>query len=295
MKESIPYASFPLPKPQTGTGLPPGTVQVSVFIPAPLDTVWAAITQRDQIRKWFGDLSADLKPGGTLRLDFGDADFFEISNVVLDSPRLLQFQWRFLGTGPSNAIEWLNVPEDGGVRLTVTDREPNRSTAVVDELTEGWTDFLRRLQVFGASGQDTRYTWRREFDGSIELATEPAVAAARLFAADGLGRWLPWTGSIAPGVLVTMTDHAAPKRFRIGAIDRPAPLALRFAFGCPQWLLPTRCELQIQPRPQGSLLVVSHSGWQGISDNDFERAAQRQRFGELWIAALQQARRAVGN
>jgi uncharacterized protein YndB with AHSA1/START domain len=295
MKESVPYASFPLPKPQAGTDLPPGTVQVSVFIPAPLETVWAAMTQRDQVRKWFGDLSADLKAGGAARLDFGDGDFFEIRDVALNSPRLLRYQWRFLGTGPSNAIEWSNVPEDGGVRLTVTDQEPNRTAATVDELTEGWTDFLRRLQVFGASGQNTRYSWRRQFDGSIELASEPAAAAGRLFATDDRNGWLPWTGNVAPEALVTMIDHVAPHEFRIGNIDRPTPFALYFTLACRQWLSPTSCKLQIQPRPQGCLLVVSQGGWEGISDSDAERGAQRQRFGELWIAAMQRAQRATGN
>jgi uncharacterized protein YndB with AHSA1/START domain len=294
MKESVPYASFPLAKPQAGTNLPPGTVQVSVFIPAPLDSVWNAITRRDVVLRWFGDLSADLKPGGAARLDFGDGDFFEIADAALDPPHMLRYHWRFLGTGPSNAIEWHNVAEDGGVRVTVTDREPNRTAATVDELTQGWTDFLRRLQVYGASGQNTRYTWRREFDGSIELAASPPTAA-RLFTADGQGLWLPWTGNITPEAIVTMIDHAEPNRFKIGKVDRPTSLALHFAFGCDQWPSPTNCELRIQPRPQGSLLVVSHSGWEGISVSDTERGAQRQRFGELWTAALRRAQRSAGN
>jgi hypothetical protein len=92
-----------------------------------------------------------------------------------------------------------------------------------------------------------------------------------------------------------MVDHAAPSEFRIGPVDRPTPLALQFTLACPQWLSPTRCELQIQPRPEGCLLVVSHGGWDGICNSDAERGAQRQRFGELWIAALQRARRATGN
>src|SRR5216684_4233774 len=126
MKEAVAYASFPLPQPQAGTNLPPGMVQVSVFVPAPQHTVWAAVTRRDEIRNWFGDLSNNLKPGGAFRLDFGDGDFFEIMDVALDRPGVLQYRWRFLGTGPSNAIEWIIAPERDGVRVTVTDREPNR-------------------------------------------------------------------------------------------------------------------------------------------------------------------------
>jgi uncharacterized protein YndB with AHSA1/START domain len=295
MKKSVAYASFPLQKPEAGTGLSPGTVQVSVFIPAPQDSMWAAVTQRDEVRKWFGDLSNDLKPGGALRLDFGDADFFEITDVALDPPHALQYRWRFLGTGPSNAIEWIIAPERGGVRITVTDREPNRSPETVEELTEGWTDFLRRLQVYGATGQNTRYTWRRQFDGSIELPVEPEVAVQQLFADRGRDNWLPWIGKIAPGATVSMIDDRQPKLFQIRKVERPAPLALDFEFGSAQWQAFTKCEIQVQPRPPGSLLVVSQSGWEEISDNDAERGAQRQRFGELWIAALRRAQLRVGN
>jgi hypothetical protein len=92
-----------------------------------------------------------------------------------------------------------------------------------------------------------------------------------------------------------MTDDRKPKLFQIRKVDRPTPLALNFELGSAQWLLPTKCELQIQPRPQGSLLVVSQNGWEGISDNDAERGTQRQRFGELWIAALRQAKLRVSN
>jgi uncharacterized protein YndB with AHSA1/START domain len=295
MNKSVAYASFPLQKPEAGANLPPGTVQVSASIPAPQDTVYAAVTQRDEVRKWFGDLSSDLKPGGTLRLNFGDADFFEITDVALNPPGTLQYRWRFLGTGPSNAIEWIIVPECGGVRVTVTDREPNRSAATVEELIEGWTDFLRRLQVYGATGQNTRYTWRRQFDGSIELPVGSEGAALELLADGGQDRWLPWTGKIAPGATVSMTDDRAPKLFQIRKVDRPAPLALTFEFGATQWQSFTKCKIQVQPWPQGSLLVVSQSGWEQISDNDAERGAQRQRFAELWIAALRRAKLRVSN
>jgi uncharacterized protein YndB with AHSA1/START domain len=295
MKESVAYASFPLQKPEAGTNLPPGMVQVSVFVPAQQDIVWAAVTKRAEVRKWFGDLSNDLKPGGALRLDFGDADFFEIADVALDPPRAMQYQWRFLGTGPSNAIEWNIAPESGGVRVTVSDREPNRSAAMVEELTEGWTDFLRRLQVHGATGQNTRYTWRRQFDGGIELPAEPEAAALQLLSDGGQDCWLPWTGQIAPGATVSMIDDRQPKLFQIRKVDRVGPLALNFEFGSAQWQAFTRCEIQIQPRPEGSLLVVSHSGWEEISDSDAERGAQRQRFGELWIAAMRRAKLRVSN
>lgn len=289
MKEAVAYPAFPLPMPQAGTGLPRGTVQVSVFVPAACESVWTAITRRDHIRKWFGDISDDLKSSGTFRLDFGDGDFFEIDNIELQPKSALRHQWRFLGTGPRNAIAWSIEPDNGGVRVTVTDREDSRSAATVEELTEGWTDFLRRLQVYIASGQNTRYTWRRQFDGSIELAAPAKAAAGRLLGSDDRLAWLPWSGGVVSEALVRIGDSREPNQFWIRDVIRPSPLALKFALGCSQWQAATPCEIAIQPRPSGSLLVVSQADWEDISADDAERSVQRHRFGELWIEALRRA------
>jgi uncharacterized protein YndB with AHSA1/START domain len=289
LKEAVAYASFPLPMPQARESLPPATVQVSVFVPTSIEAVWIALTRRDEIRRWFGDLSDDLKLAGTVRLDFGDGDFFEIDNVELQARTALRYQWRFLGTGPRNTIAWSIGSEKGGVRVTVTDCEVSRSTATVEELSLGWTDFLRRLQVYCASGQNTRYTWRRQFDGSIELpASAEASARCLLQHAQSLS-WLPWSGGLEPGTVVQISDGRKPEHFWIEDVFGPSPLVLRFKLGCSQWLAPTPCEIAIQTRPCGSLLVVSQGDWGDISADDGERSAQRHRFGELWIHALRQA------
>jgi uncharacterized protein YndB with AHSA1/START domain len=282
-----------LPKPQAGTGLPPGTVQVSVFAPASRDDVWAALTQRERVSRWFGDLSDSLQPGRACRLDFSDGDFFDISDVVLHPPHHLSYHWRFLGTGPSDSISWTIEPQGEGCRITVTDREDNRVQATVNDLIQGWTDFLGRLQSYCATGRTTRYSWRREFDGSIELPVDPAAAADKLLTDDGLCRWVPWSGAFAAEATVTVGDGQQPAYLEIGDVERASPFLLRFSLGCPEWRAPTLCSIMIQGRPEGALLVVSHQGWEGIDGDGRRQGAQRERFGKLWTEALQRARRAL--
>jgi uncharacterized protein YndB with AHSA1/START domain len=284
-----------LPEPQALSGVPRGTVQVSVRVPMPAERVWPALTRRDLVGQWFGDLSDSLRPGGVHRLDFGDGDFFEIFDVVLDPPGGLSYNWRFLGTGPSNAITWQIKPVGGESVVTVTDREDNRDQKTVNELIEGWTDFLGRLQEYGRTGRSTRYGWRQEFDGSIELPAEAATAAGLLLSAIGQSRWMPWSGgALARGATVTTKDGLQPSRLTIGSLERTGNLGLRFTLACPQWRAPTECAVELQSRPVGVLLVISHTGWPAISDDDHERSVQRERFGRLWTKALLAAQEIVG-
>ncbi len=47
----------------------PGTVRVYAVIRATVEEAWAALTQRELVGRWFGDLSESLQPGGAHRLD----------------------------------------------------------------------------------------------------------------------------------------------------------------------------------------------------------------------------------
>src|SRR4029450_7618180 len=140
-------------------------------------------TERDVVGCWFGNLSESLKPNGTHRLDFGDGDFFAINGVTFDPPRALGYRWRFLGTSPTDTISWSIEPEGSACRVSVTDAEPSRTAAGCKEMIQGWTDFLQRLQAYCLTGKNTRYPWRSEFGGSIELPVDPGRAFERLLSA----------------------------------------------------------------------------------------------------------------
>jgi uncharacterized protein YndB with AHSA1/START domain len=273
--------------------LPAGTVRVSVTLAITPREAFVALTDRAAVAQWFGDLSASLVPGGPYRLDFGDGDFFEIAAVEADPPHALSYRWRFLGTGPSNEISWTIEPHGSGCRVAVKDREVNRDRKAVIELGEGWRDFLQRLQDHSVAGANTRYGWRREFDGSIELPIDAGAATALLLDPVGQRSWMPlMADAIRAGATATSRDGAHPDRFVIDSVS-PAKSGLRFNLGCPEWLSPTECRIEIQERPSGALLVVAHKGWESIGAEDAEQSRQRQRFGRLWTDALHKAEQAA--
>lgn len=287
-------SSTALAPPRPDSGKPPALVRVSVHVPATNDHVWSALTDRRNAARWFGDLSESLADGAGARLDFGDGDFFDIEDISFDRPRTLSYRWRFLGTGPSNDIVWTVEPEAGGCRVTVADNEADRRQAEFDALSEGWTDFLARLQGLCATGRTTRYDWRRDFDGAIELPLPVDAASETLLSPAGLGRWMPWSASTDTGCSrVVVADGGRPTDFVIDGVERPTANALSFNLRSSDWRAPTVCTLNLEPRPDGCLLVVAHNGWDGIGGDSRKQSGQRERFGNLWIEALNRARALV--
>lgn len=263
-----------------------GVVRVQVTVPAKVDRVWAALTQRGVVGNWFGDLSQDLAPDTEVRLDFGDADFFAIQNVVLQPPSRLFYSWRFLGTGPKDEITWelSSLPE--GAAVTVNDFEPSRSKEAAQELSEGWIDFLERLQGFLVSGKITRYDWRRSFDGSIELPISREAAANILFAPQAQPKWLPF-GYLAGD----RANDSAEERAVYAAWNGCCEVLCQVQ--APRWARTTDCLLKITSSATGSTLTIRHTGWEEISQDPLFCTQQRRKFGELWIKALQQAKHLV--
>jgi uncharacterized protein YndB with AHSA1/START domain len=283
-------------KPVVNTDVDRGTVQVQVTVPANIDDVWTALTKRDVVARWFGDLSNDLSSGANIRVDFGDADFFALENISLQPPTHMQYCWRFLGTGPLDAIAWEIVRQsEGGCLVTVTDRDPLRSFDTVEQLKQGWTDFLGRLQRFLTTGEIARYDWRRDFDGSIELPVSAAQAWSLLFLGDAPAKWLPFVAnpSTGQGVLQNAIPGSSAEAW-VAEVEWKESNEVLCQVRARAWANPTRCGLQVVPRATGSALAVRHNGWEEISSDPSYCMSQRREFANLWIRVLQQAKQLVG-
>src|SRR4051794_34355958 len=141
-----------------------GTVRVCMRSEGDSSRAWLALRDPARLSLWFGDLDGEWQPGRSGRVDFGDGDFFDVEILDVVESELVEFNWSFLGVGPIARIRWtvISVPE--GTEVTVTDHQPDRTAAEVDELMAGWTDFLERLSRFLATGQTSRYGLRDEID-----------------------------------------------------------------------------------------------------------------------------------
>src|SRR5947209_3741587 len=165
-------------------------------IKAPARQVWQALTDPPVVSQWLGTLTTPLAEGQNTRLDFGDGDFFTLQDVVLNRPDHLRYSWRFLGIGPLDTIDWYIIPKGAGCRVTVTDSELERTPEAAAQLRKGWLDFTKRLKDYFVKGRPTRYSWRHDFDGSIEIDGGAEEIWDTLFGPDVLSKWLPLDGPL---------------------------------------------------------------------------------------------------
>lgn len=272
----------------------PGTAVVTVDVAASPSQAWDALTDPKIVRLWFGELSAALKANASVRLDFGDGDFFMIEDVACDPPRRLTYSWRFLGTGPRDSIVWDITPTPTGARVRVSDNEPSRTPRGVAEMIEGWTDFLGRLQLHVATGKTTRYDWRREFSSAVELPGSPEQNLALLTDPDKMNGWMPFRATdLKAGGVAVMHDGLAPQRLNITEVKRDKKTLLLLGLRADKWETATTCRVEIVPHAAGSMLVLSHAGWENIGNSDEYQMKQRRRFGDHWVDSMRRARKLV--
>jgi uncharacterized protein YndB with AHSA1/START domain len=273
----------------------PGRVRFSIGTGAPPERAFRALAGQAELASWFGTPTSPLQAGGRRRIDFGDGDFFELDDIELAPPTRLGYSWRFLGLSTVNLIGWTVAPRrGGGAIVTVTDDCEGRSPEGVAEMREGWRDFTGRLARFLETGERTRYDWRRELGGGVELAGGVDRAAVRLFAPDRLAAWQPWRASaLAEGATLQVDDGVTPGELRLAGVDRRNPTELHFVVGAAQWKRPTRCALALQSCGANTMLTFSHVGWEDIGGTNEEQRRQRERFCRHWVKSMQRARSLV--
>jgi uncharacterized protein YndB with AHSA1/START domain len=142
-------------------------IEREVVIDAPVEVVWSAITEADQISQWFADrVEVDPVPGGRGLMVFGDQGGPLVVQVV-DRPTRFSFRWNHpQGEEPaaenSLLVEFTLVPEGGEqTRLRVVesglellpwpDAEKDR---YAEEHNGGWPTFLDRLAEMLAGRQN---------------------------------------------------------------------------------------------------------------------------------------------
>lgn len=270
--------------------LTPGSVNVSVQIDAPIDRVWQSLTEPKVVAQWFGQFDSELVSGGSARLDFGDGDFFDLDSISLSPPYSIEYGWRFLGIGPRDSITWNIRPKGNGCLVTVNDTEEQRTPEAVMMLREGWIDFTSRLVDFHATGQNTRYDWRRELDVGLAINGSIEDVWSSLFSPDGQTQWLPFDSALESGVTATVSDEAEPRVVCFDQVAWQQGRQVEFQVRSELWTKPTICRAELTARKGEVLVYVSHNGWEGISDDQDEQLAQRKRFCALWIDALTRAR-----
>jgi uncharacterized protein YndB with AHSA1/START domain len=138
------------------------SVERTISIAAPPETVWEFFVDADKVMRWMGtDAEVDARPGGAYRNVVLPGHVARGEFVELDPPRRLVFTWGWEQTSAgseaavppgSSTIEVTLVPEGEGTRVVFVHRDlPNAEAA--ESHGHGWNHYLERLQAV-AGGRD---------------------------------------------------------------------------------------------------------------------------------------------
>ena len=142
------------------------TIERSVTIPAAIGDVWSALTTREGIQSWFGDIvEIDLRPGG--EASFGWSEYGETAHAVVQEvvpPTRFSYRWVAVNTdrvntGPSTLVEF----------TLSTDGESTVVTVVESGFAALPADIAERCLADNTSG------WKAEMQDLLDYLTASAA------------------------------------------------------------------------------------------------------------------------
>ena len=137
-------------------------IERDVLIDAPVERVWALITQAEHLGTWFGDAGADidLREGGELELRWKEHGTSRGRIERVEEPVAFAFRWAPFKdpggpepvNGNSTLVEFTLVTEGDGTRLRVAetgfaslDTSPDQQARNHESNSRGWSLELGEL------------------------------------------------------------------------------------------------------------------------------------------------------
>src|ERR671916_1264305 len=106
-------------------------IERETVIDAPVERVWALITEAEHLGRWFGDAGAeiDLRPGGAMVLRWTEHGTSRGRVVAVEPPTRFSYRWAPFKDpggeepveGNSTLVEFTLTPEGRGTRLRVVE------------------------------------------------------------------------------------------------------------------------------------------------------------------------------
>jgi uncharacterized protein YndB with AHSA1/START domain len=210
------------------------TMRFERLFQCPITTVWSALTEPNQLAKWFYPFQGTLAEGETVVIPW-DETGLQSRIVAFDPPRLLAWTWHQPGE-PESIVRWELFEEGHATRFVLTHTLPVLGANEPTDTLAGWHEHLDTL-VDALAGNERAWsneTWRALKDAYAfevekallpgdeeiieEIAGRKQVHFARIFAAplervweavstsEGLSGWFTETTMDAQeGGTITMT------------------------------------------------------------------------------------------
>jgi uncharacterized protein YndB with AHSA1/START domain len=137
-------------------------IEREILIDAPIERVWAAVTEAEHLGSWFADAGAkiDLRPGGALVLRWNDEGQYLGRVEQVEPPVLFSYRWASAVDvepvdGASTLVEFRLIEVRGQTKLTVVEAglaglsaSDVELAALYENHNEGWTAELAELMEY---------------------------------------------------------------------------------------------------------------------------------------------------
>jgi uncharacterized protein YndB with AHSA1/START domain len=129
----------------------PAAIERTMELAAPRARVWAAISDPDELSRWFPQRASwDLRPGGSGTFFWEEHGEFPVEVVSVEEPAYLAWRWGMESDEVTLVEWWLEERPDGGTTLRM--RESGFTTRKHrDGNDEGWTEELGELEAMLAA------------------------------------------------------------------------------------------------------------------------------------------------
>jgi uncharacterized protein YndB with AHSA1/START domain len=120
------------------------------LVNAPVEKVWKAITDKEQMKKWYFDIP-EFKPEVGLEFTFDGSNenrtFTHLCKVIEVIPQQkLKHSWRYKDTEGESFVTWELKPEGNGTRVKLTheglETFPQNADFAKENFVAGWTDIV---------------------------------------------------------------------------------------------------------------------------------------------------------
>ena len=140
-------------------------IERETMIAAPVERVWALLTEAEHVGTWFCDAGAeiDLRPGGEMVMRWAEHGVGRARIVDLDPPRRFSYRWAAIrehwgeepDEGNSTLVEFTLDREGDGTRLRVVesgfdelDGTDEQRREAFEGNTEGWEVQLGNVKSY---------------------------------------------------------------------------------------------------------------------------------------------------
>ena len=231
----------------------PERIEKEIVIDAPLDVVWALVTEAEHLGTWFGDSAEiDLRPGGDVKLTWEKHGVARARIEKVEPPHFLSFRWAhpmdmLPAEGNSTLVEFNLRAEGEGTRLRVVESgfpelevPENEKAKYAAENTQGWELELGELREYaGKVGPRAR--------GCSEATTTSCGRRSPIRPAAGCSTF-SWRGARQP---LRHLRPSCPSRARGSPSTSPfstAPASSRAGAGDGKFSMPSSPSGSMPPR-----------------------------------------------